>query len=625
MEDLPIAPEGYDRQKVREAFDAFYRHAAQLDAALRTLEAVDTFQRTAADLRADLRTIRATGFTAQTWQRSYGPEPRLRRPLVPEAFPRVAAEVVFLVAVAVALGVSGWGALRVIGVMTLALVLVWAVEWLASREGALRAPAKRPAAKLASPPAEVIEEPEAPAAFGWAAFAEREEDRADAMTMVEPLPRPEPIAELEAPAAEDDAEVAAPEPEPELEPEYEREPELAVAPEPEPAAEVAAEPKTEAEEVELAVEADKPVSLAPERAPAVDEASPFELSAEEEPPEAAAQRVEEAEAPEREEAPELVSELPEAAEDQALMEAEEAEEQVASLEQTGVESIDEVSPDEFAAERPSLWERIRGRGPEDEVVVEPPASHVRLLAADDEPGSTEAEQPVAFLEAAEDQPDEPVAEHEPQEPAASVDQVEEDVTGAEGEDQDLPPPRRHFWQGRRAPEVETATESELLAEIEVDHDESGELEPEPLAAEAAVDPWEQGFELPSEPEPAFIPEDESLATAGPLEVEELEEIEGPDLFERAEDEPLVRAAADAEEYESIEPEQAAPARAFGDGLAAAEPFEQEVESRADSDEPEVAQSAEAEELPIEVLAEQAAAALERSRARRRELRRARRR
>ena len=45
VEDLPIAEQGYDREKVREAFDAFYRHAAQLDATLSTLEAVEVFQR----------------------------------------------------------------------------------------------------------------------------------------------------------------------------------------------------------------------------------------------------------------------------------------------------------------------------------------------------------------------------------------------------------------------------------------------------------------------------------------------------------------------------------------------------------------------------------------------------
>jgi hypothetical protein len=37
IDDLPIAEQGYDQEAVREAFDAFYRHAAQLDASLKAL------------------------------------------------------------------------------------------------------------------------------------------------------------------------------------------------------------------------------------------------------------------------------------------------------------------------------------------------------------------------------------------------------------------------------------------------------------------------------------------------------------------------------------------------------------------------------------------------------------
>ncbi len=72
VEDLPIAEQGYDREKVREAFDAFYRHAAQLDATLSTLEAVEVFQRTSAELRAELRNIRGSGWTVQSWQGGTG-------------------------------------------------------------------------------------------------------------------------------------------------------------------------------------------------------------------------------------------------------------------------------------------------------------------------------------------------------------------------------------------------------------------------------------------------------------------------------------------------------------------------------------------------------------------------
>src|SRR5207237_9585944 len=66
VEDLPIAEQGYEQDSVKAAFDSFYRHAAQLDAALRTLEAVDSFHRQAAALRADLRTLRTAGWSQQS-------------------------------------------------------------------------------------------------------------------------------------------------------------------------------------------------------------------------------------------------------------------------------------------------------------------------------------------------------------------------------------------------------------------------------------------------------------------------------------------------------------------------------------------------------------------------------
>src|SRR3989440_12911540 len=40
VEDIPYVERGYDPERVREAFDAFYRHLARLDATLRTIEAV---------------------------------------------------------------------------------------------------------------------------------------------------------------------------------------------------------------------------------------------------------------------------------------------------------------------------------------------------------------------------------------------------------------------------------------------------------------------------------------------------------------------------------------------------------------------------------------------------------
>src|SRR2546421_8332502 len=74
VEDLPVSEQGYEQESVKAAFDSFYRHAAQLDASLRTLEAVDSFHRQAASFRADLRALRTAGGTPQSWTQppSYG-------------------------------------------------------------------------------------------------------------------------------------------------------------------------------------------------------------------------------------------------------------------------------------------------------------------------------------------------------------------------------------------------------------------------------------------------------------------------------------------------------------------------------------------------------------------------
>src|SRR6266849_11184085 len=80
VEDLPVSEQGYEQESVKAAFDSFYRHAAQLDASLRTLEAVDSFHRQAAALRGDLRVLRTAGWTQQTWTSppTYGYGYRLR-------------------------------------------------------------------------------------------------------------------------------------------------------------------------------------------------------------------------------------------------------------------------------------------------------------------------------------------------------------------------------------------------------------------------------------------------------------------------------------------------------------------------------------------------------------------
>src|SRR5213592_2245319 len=99
VDDLPVAEQGYEQESVKAAFDSFYRHAAQLDAALRTLEAVDSFHRQAAALRADLRTLRATGWTQQSFPPSgyYGSDMRAPREGISPAVWRILGEVVFLI------------------------------------------------------------------------------------------------------------------------------------------------------------------------------------------------------------------------------------------------------------------------------------------------------------------------------------------------------------------------------------------------------------------------------------------------------------------------------------------------------------------------------------------------
>src|SRR5437588_7439440 len=136
VEDLPVAEQGYEPESVKAAFDSFYRHAAQLDAALRTLEAVDSFHRQAAALRADLRTLRTAGWTQQPW----GATPTYRygargpREGISPAVWRIAGEVLFLIAVAVALGVAKLSWWMIVLVMAFAFLVVVAIEWMTSRD-----------------------------------------------------------------------------------------------------------------------------------------------------------------------------------------------------------------------------------------------------------------------------------------------------------------------------------------------------------------------------------------------------------------------------------------------------------------------------------------------------------
>ena len=229
VEDLPLAEQGYEQESVRAAFDSFYRHAAQLDAALRTLEAVDSFQRHAAGLRSDLRALRSAGWTQQSWSSpppSYGYGVRGQREGVSPVVWRVAGEVAFLIAAAVALGLANLAWWTILVAMAGALLIVCAVEWVFGREELAFA---RPSPVAPVHPvveAQRSEDTEEHDALGWTAFEEAQEP-SDAMTIIGAVP-PDDVEE---PVAE-----AVPK-EPEPESDDEPEPELPPAAEEEPAAE----------------------------------------------------------------------------------------------------------------------------------------------------------------------------------------------------------------------------------------------------------------------------------------------------------------------------------------------------------------------------------------------------
>jgi hypothetical protein len=203
VEDLPVAEQGYEQESVKAAFDSFYRHAAQLDTALRTLEAVDSFHRHAASLRADLRALRTAGWTQQSWTPpSYGYGMRAPREGVPPAVWRIGGEVAFLVAVAVALGVAKLSWWVILLAMAGAFTIVCLIEWLAARE---HLSFVQPAATAPAHPvveAQRAEDTDEHDSLGWTAFEEAQEP-SDAMTIIgAPLRAEEPVGEPE-PAPEE--------------------------------------------------------------------------------------------------------------------------------------------------------------------------------------------------------------------------------------------------------------------------------------------------------------------------------------------------------------------------------------------------------------------------------------
>jgi hypothetical protein len=137
LEDLPKTGDGYDAERVEEAFDVFYRHIAKLDATLQTLEAVEAFSRQAADLRDELRAFRRARWQ-DGWNQAYGrTAPGAAPRLLPPALPRIAAEVAFLIAVAVILGIRDFGTRTIVATMAVAWLIVGLTEWFVSRDSGL--------------------------------------------------------------------------------------------------------------------------------------------------------------------------------------------------------------------------------------------------------------------------------------------------------------------------------------------------------------------------------------------------------------------------------------------------------------------------------------------------------
>ena len=183
IEDLPLAEQGYDLESVRAAFDAFYRHAAQLDASLRALEAVEVFRRDADALRNDLRALRSLGFGGGWSEPSWTVDryDTRRRSDVPATVFRLAAEAALIVAVAVVAGVSHFRAVVIVALMAVAFVIVALAEWLASRGRFVPPAALYLPAAPAGEPAPYVEAP----APGWGPALEPDEDtEPEAMTIV---------------------------------------------------------------------------------------------------------------------------------------------------------------------------------------------------------------------------------------------------------------------------------------------------------------------------------------------------------------------------------------------------------------------------------------------------------
>jgi hypothetical protein len=175
LDDLPVVEQGYDQEAVRLAFDSFYRHAARLDASLRTLEAVEVFRRDADALRNDLRALRALGVGGGLSEPAWSTRtdtfvtPRAE---VPAVVFRLAAEAALIVAVAVISSVAHFRPAVVIALMAAAFLIVAVAEWLAGRARFVPPPIAFLPPVVEGEPAPYVEAPAPP----WAAAGEPDEE-----------------------------------------------------------------------------------------------------------------------------------------------------------------------------------------------------------------------------------------------------------------------------------------------------------------------------------------------------------------------------------------------------------------------------------------------------------------
>ena len=284
VEDLPVVERGYDPDRVREAFDAFYRHLARLDATLRTIEAVEVFRDQAAELRKELRALRTAGWTQQPWLPSYSSSEQVRVGL-PEAVFRWAAEACLVIAAPVGAYAADLRPLWIVVATAGAFVIVALSEWISWREQplvparAVAVPPPAPPAEEAAPEPVPLPEPEpveqpAAEATEWALpRAEEPEpvepEAEEELTAIAPGAETPREAEAEAEPVDEPAAEAVAVPLPPVEPVVEPDPSAAAEAEVEPAVEPVAEavplPAAEAEPVPAAEEEVAPVEPEPQR------------------------------------------------------------------------------------------------------------------------------------------------------------------------------------------------------------------------------------------------------------------------------------------------------------------------------------------------------------------------